>query len=196
MRKIALGVLLAVAALILALMVAVGLAPQSQAVDIDTTTAKRSTSCTLFWTTDYRDYTRWIMLNKHEWRLKHEMHVRHCWRSGRPHGKHWVDPIKSSYGCRQIEADDSALRNVKFNNRIWDFDGHGINPSAVYVECNKETWTEVERWYLQETRLHKCAAGPPRWHADVKMNLYLETDGHIDLASAFWGYYLPTLVTC
>ncbi len=184
MRRIILLVLLLVAAMVITLMVAVATAPKAAAA-----------GCTLHDSSDYRTVSKWGGdLEKHTWQIMHEVRYRHCWK--RVRGKHWVDPIHSVYGCRQIDAEDSALRWVRMNNRFWDFDGHSINPSYVQLECNSESWTTVERWYLKETRLHKCAKGAPRWKADVKFNIYGELDVFTTLSSSFWGYFLPTIVDC
>lgn len=192
-RRVVLGVLLLVAALIAAMMV---VSVKAQAADISGNTLKTSaSSCTSnHWSTDYREVSKRIGLEKHTWKIMHELHYRHCWR--KVHGKHWVDPMRSVYGCRQIDADDSALRWVRFNLRIWDFDGHAVNPSYIQLECDKESWTEKEIWYLAESKLHKCAGGAPRWKADVKFNIYGDLDVFTQLSSSFWGYYLPTAVDC
>lgn len=76
------------------------------------------------------------------------------------------------------------------NLYFYDKDGHSYNPTYKEIECpDQETWNERTFYSSSDQWFHKCAAGPPRWTADLKVD-YAGAQGYDDafLAGTFWGY--------
>lgn len=150
-------------------------------------------TCTTHYSTDYRYVTKDVALAADpKWRIMFELRYRHCQQRAR----HWVDPLSSKMGCRKANDVGVPLRHTVWRVRFWDPDHHGFSSGPWKLECNSSDWTTKFKLYETETRLHKCAAGPPQWRAKVKFDIAGDTDKHSKVASAFWGFSGPTLVTC
>lgn len=179
---------------LLALVVTLGLAT---AVSLLTTTpAQAAVSCTHYYSTDYRYVKQDIPLHTDPvWRVMQETRYRNCHEGTR----YWVDPLWSKVGCREhndAARDNANLRHVNFNTRLFDKDGHEVNPGEWRIECRSKKWTTETHNHDGMTKLHKCAAGPPQWSTSVHLDLSLDSDIHSRLGSTMWGFTGPHAINC
>lgn len=86
---------------------------------------------------------------------------------------------------------------MRANLYFYDKDGHTYNPTYKEIECpDQENYNERTFYSSSDQWFHKCAAGPPRWTADLKVDY--NTQGYDDafLSGTFWGYDGAGKVNC